>query len=106
MSRIHLYADESGNFDFSRRPGASRYFILTTVTLEDHAICADMLELRRDLVWRDVDVQNDFHAAEDRQAIRDAVFALLGAHDFRIDATIIDKPKAHPRTRVSDERFY
>ena len=26
--RTHIYADESGNFDFTNGPGASRYFIL------------------------------------------------------------------------------
>lgn len=28
MAKIHVFADESGNFDFSRTPGASRYFII------------------------------------------------------------------------------
>lgn len=46
--RTCLYADESGNFDFSLNPGASRYFLLTTVALNSHAIVADLPELRRE----------------------------------------------------------
>ena len=30
LMRTYLYADESGNLDFSLNDGASRYFILTT----------------------------------------------------------------------------
>jgi hypothetical protein len=32
MSTVYLFGDEAGNFDFSGGPGASRYFILATVT--------------------------------------------------------------------------
>ena len=42
-------APVSGNFDFSRKPGATKYFILTTVTLTDHFIEEELLQLRRDL---------------------------------------------------------
>ena len=47
--RTYLYADESGNFDFSMNDGASRYFMLTTVALISHAIVADLLDLMREL---------------------------------------------------------
>lgn len=45
----YICADESGNFDFSLRSGASRFFLLTTVVISDHAIEPDLLELRREL---------------------------------------------------------
>ena len=45
----YIYADESGNFDFSPRNGASRFFLLTTVVINAHAIEPDLLELRRQL---------------------------------------------------------
>jgi hypothetical protein len=32
MPDRYVFADEAGNFDFSRRQGASRYFILCTIT--------------------------------------------------------------------------
>jgi hypothetical protein len=108
MARLHIYADESGNFNFSRAPGASRYFILATVVLADHAIETALHELRRDLVWRGFDLSpsGDFHATEDSQAIRNEVFRALSQHEFRIDATILEKPKARPRARTTEEGFY
>jgi len=45
--RTHIYADESGNFDFTNGPGASRYFILASVATTDHAAETALLELRR-----------------------------------------------------------
>lgn len=106
MSRIHVYADEAGNFDFSRNAGASKYFILTTVTLEDHALVQELLDLRRNLAWSGVNLPNGFHATSDKQAVRNQVFSVLTRHDFRIDATILEKSKAQPQTRTSDLRFY
>ena len=66
MADRYVFSDEAGNFDFSRNSGASRYFILDKV----------------------------FHATEDPQAIRDEVFEILRAGDFRIDATVLEKSKA------------
>ena len=51
MARIHVFADEAGNFDFSSRSGASRYFILTTVTIGDFGAGDALLALRRQLAW-------------------------------------------------------
>jgi hypothetical protein len=33
MSTVYLFGDEAGNFDFSDGRGATRYFILATVTM-------------------------------------------------------------------------
>ena len=104
--RKHIYADESGNFDFSNNPKASEYFILTTVLIEDYSISAELFKLRRKLVWDGFNLRAGFHAAEDKQRVRDAVFDTLGQHHFRVDATILHKRKAQPQLRVSDMRFY
>lgn len=106
MARVHVFADESGNFDFKRSDGASRYFILTTIALTECSIGDELLELRRELTWKGLGLQTEFHAATDKQAVRDEVFALVSRHDFRIDATILDKTKAQPSVRGTDERFY
>lgn len=50
MARRNIFADESGNFDFSRKPGASKYFILTTVTMGSYAAGDALLQLRE--TWR------------------------------------------------------
>ena len=103
--RAHVYGDESGNFDFSDQEGASRYFILTTVVALDHAIEAGLMDLRRQLTWEGESLATGFHAANDKQRVRDRVFAALGQHDFRVDATILEKRKADP-SRRTQVRFY
>jgi hypothetical protein len=96
MSDRYVFADEAGNFDFTINAGASRYFILATVTLDDCQIGAQLLALRRELGWNGVHLDRVFHAAEDPQAVRDEVFRLLQACEFRLDATILEKRKAQP----------
>ena len=102
----HIYADEAGNFDFSAEQGATRFFILTTVAIDDHRIESDLLDLRRELAWRGIDLAREFHATEDQQLVRDRVFDVLSRHDFRVDATILEKAKARPKMRETDELFY
>lgn len=98
--------DEAGNFDFSRRPGASRYFVVTSVTLDDCGIGDELVALRRELAWDEVFVNGCFHATEDLQAVRDRVFALIGRHEFTVDATVIEKAKALPHLAADKVRFY
>lgn len=104
--RKFVYADESGDFNFSRHQGASRYFILTTITMEDHSLSNRLAELRRELTWNGANLPGGFHASPDSQAVRNAVFGELQSGNFRIDATILDKPKARPRLRQENSRFY
>ena len=108
VARVHLFADEAGNFDFSRNAGASRFFILTTVAFpEGHdALATSLRALRFELAWEGVDFRREFHATDDTQAVRDRVFEVLAAHDFRVDATILEKPKARPAIRSTQEDFY
>lgn len=106
MARKYIFADESGNFDFSRKNGASNYFILTTVTLADCSGGEALLNLRRDLAVKGLGLASEFHASTDEQRIRDAVFEVIGGLSLRVDATILEKAKAEPQVRVSDARFY
>jgi len=99
MSDRYVFADEAGNFDFSNGRGASRYFVLCTVTADHCEVGDALLALRRDLGWRGRHLDRVFHATEDPQAIRDEVFALLATSDFRVDATILEKRKAQPHLR-------
>ena len=106
MARRYVFADECGNFDFSNKPGASKYFILTTVCATDCVAGDALLRLRRELAWEGVGLESGFHATIDQQAVRNRVFALLANHDLRVDATIMEKSKAQPSIRTTDERFY
>jgi|GEM_PF-5849601 hypothetical protein len=51
MGRVYVFADEAGNFDFRRADGATRYFILGTITTRDAAAGEALLGLRRELAW-------------------------------------------------------
>jgi hypothetical protein len=65
-----------------------------------------LLELRRKLAWDRVAMGDFFHASTDRQEIRNLVFDTLEHLDFNIQATIMEKSKAQPQVRVSEDRFY
>ncbi len=104
--RVYLFADEAGNFDFSVKRGASRYFILGSITVDSPAIGADLLALRRELAWEGHGLDAAFHATEDQQVVRDRVFDLIAAVDLRVDATILDKRKAQPQYSKDPEAFY
>jgi hypothetical protein len=106
MPRVHVFADESGDFTFARTANASRYYILTTVTSQDFGLGSAMLDLRRKLAWEGIGLDREFHATTDRQEVRDRVFAVLAAHTFRIDCTLLEKAKAMPHLRSTRERFY
>jgi hypothetical protein len=42
----------------------------------------------------------------DKQVVRDQVFQLLGRHNFRVDATLIEKSKTMPHLARDEMRFY
>ena len=49
---------------------------------------------------------NGFHANDDRQSVRDAVFELLSRHPFRVDATVVQKANVDPHLRSDTARLY
>lgn len=107
MSRVHLFADESGNFDFSRGRGATRYFILTTVLLEEcSGISQQLQDLRHRMAWEGIDHPGPFHAHHDPRPVRERVFDIICQHDLRVDSLILEKAKTKPDLRATDEGFY
>ena len=107
MARKYVFADECGNFDFSTKQDASKYFILVTVALEDCSIGNRLLELRRDMAMRGIGLDSDhFHAAVDKQAVRNEVFPIIASTAVRVDSVILEKRKTLPRVRSTEERFY
>ena len=103
---VYIFGDESGNFDFSTNDGATRYFILTTAMMENCSVGDALLELRRELAWKDVLLTEQFHASTDRQEVRDYVFECIAGFDFRVDATVLEKRKAIERYRGDVSQFY
>lgn len=99
MATVYLFGDEAGNFDFSDGPGATRYFILATVTMNDCQAGDRLQALRRRLAWRGIHLGAVLHASEDPQPVRDAVFKTLARCDMRIDATIVSKRSLSTQAR-------
>ena len=106
MSRLHVFADEAGTFDFRRGPNISLYFIVCTVVLPSCEPADDLLRLRRTLAWDQSPLGDYFHAATDAQIVRDAVFNLIRQYDFSVQATVMEKCKAMPSIRPDEARFY
>jgi hypothetical protein len=106
MARLYIFADEAGDFEFARKANVSRYFILATVTMDTCKVGDALVELRRELAWKKVPLGEYFHASTDKQTVRDEVFKTICQHDFRVQATVMEKSKAYPRIRSSRPRFY
>lgn len=103
--RRFVYADECGDFAFTRR-NASRYYVICTVSMVDPSVGDQLLRLKRDLIFEGLSVGDYFHCSEDSQAVRDRVFDLIRRMDLRIGATIFEKSKAQPQVRSTNDRFY
>jgi|SRR3989344_9135086 len=103
---FYIFIDESGNFDFT--PTGTKYFVLTAVsTLAPLKSRDELLRKVSELKyaeWRmsqseDYYLQPDyyFHASEDKQEVRDWVYAAIkGLDDFRVDAILAQKNKTNP----------
>lgn len=110
MSRRYLFADESGNVDFSRGRGATRFFATITLSIDgDDALASlrsDLFAARTELSWRGVGHGGEFHASEDAQAVRDVVFDVIRAHPLRADVTVFEKAKAQPHLYQTPTAFF
>lgn len=103
--RQHFFVDEAGNFDFSLRRGATKYFILTSVIMEDCQAAGALIDLRRELVWEGHPLDDALHCTTDKQRVRDRVFAEIAKMDIHVDATIFEKRKTVPH-RQNEQAFY
>lgn len=102
---LYVFLDEGGDFNFSAT--GTRFFTLTTITtMRPFPWDAPLLSLKFDLIEVGLDIEY-FHASEDRQAVRDQVFEIIGNNlsNVRIDSLIIEKRKTGPALQVL-EKFY
>ena len=102
---LYVFLDEGGNLDFSSK--GTKFFTLSAVTLRrpflmDQPLC----DLKFDLIEFGLDLQR-FHAAEDRQAVRDRVFKIIrdDLSSIRVDSIVVEKRKTGPALRPV-EHFY
>jgi hypothetical protein len=102
----YIFADEAGCFTFEKKPNVSKYFILCTVSMGSVEVGHALEDLRRNLIWDNVELGDYFHATEDKQSVRNAVFEEILKHRFKVQATILEKAKAQPHIRSSRAKFY
>lgn len=106
MAKKYIFSDEAGCFTFNRNQNVSKYFIICTIVLSDLSVAADLVKLRRKMIWEGAPVGDFFHATADKQEVRDRVYAAIQPHDVRIQATICEKAKAQPHLTSTRARFY
>jgi hypothetical protein len=105
--RQFVFADEAGDFDFSRRQNVSRYFIVCAIHLNSCEIGHELLRLRRDLLWDGVELPDGyFHATRDPHFVRERVFGVLNSFEFDVYAQILEKSKAQQQVRDTNHSFY
>lgn len=103
---LHVFSDESGCFSFRRTGSASRYFMVCTVATRTCGVGDELLQLKRRLIHEGHFQRDAFHASHDPRPVRQRVFELLQRHDFRIDATLLEKSKARPHVRRDEPTFF
>jgi hypothetical protein len=92
---VFLFFDESGDLNFS--PKGTPYYYFGALTTRNPAALANPLsQLRYELLAKGVELRY-FHAAEDRQEVRNRVFEIIaGADGIEYDCVVIEKAKANP----------
>ena len=106
MPRVFYFTDESGDLNFKNSVQSSKYFIICTVRMESCRIGNDLLELRRELLFKNAPILEEFHATEDKQFVRDQVFKLIATANLTVQATLLEKRKAQDHVRKSGANFY
>ncbi len=98
MKNLFIFLDESGNLDFTRKGTAN--FVLAAVTaLQPIESSTALQNLKYQLLDDGIDTQH-FHASEDKQTTRDAVFSTINKlKNIHINYIHAEKCKAHPSVR-------
>lgn len=104
-SRLYIFLDEGGNFDFSSK--GTPYFTLTALTTSrPFAWDTPLMSLKYDEIEHGSDAEY-FHASEDKQIVRNRVFSILTntLNDARLDCIVVEKRKTVPDLQIG-ERLY
>jgi len=105
LQYLYVFLDEAGDFNFSAT--GTKFFTFTTITkTRPFPWDTPILSLKYDLIEVGLDIEY-FHAAEDRQAVRNQVFEIIGKNlgNLRIDSLVIEKRKTGPALQML-EKFY
>ena len=102
MRTLFIFIDESGNFDFS--PNGTKYFVLSAVSTLNPLGKEKLEEIKYDLIKNGNDLEY-FHAAEDKQSVRDLVYSFIeNMKDIEIDSVIVQKNKTNPSLYISEKK--
>lgn len=100
MSMLYIFIDEAGDTDFV--PRASEYLIWAAMTIIDdpYPLYTPLSRLKHEVNTNGVGLDR-FHAAEDRQWIRNKVYGILSNPKilFENDFVIVEKRKVNPSIR-------
>ena len=84
MENLYIFLDESGNFDF-KSSGTKHFVVCAYSTVVPHYLVSEMYDLKYELL-RDGYEQECFHATEDEQFIRNAMYKIIskgkGSYDY------------------------
>jgi hypothetical protein len=98
MKCLYVFVDESGNLDFT--PKGTKYFVLSAITATTPIKSSNILQgLKYDLLAEGSGGSEleCFHASEDSQAVRNAVFEKIATLDsIHINYIIAEKRKTNP----------
>lgn len=104
-SFLYLFLDEGGNFDFAAT--GTKYFTMTALASTRPFHWEEpLIALRYDEIEREFE-RDCFHATEDKQAVRNKVFAIIEDHlqGMWLDAVVVSKREV-PAEMQSAEQFY
>ncbi len=98
MNYLYAFIDVSGNYDFS--PAGTMSIVITSTLCSDtNPGVLELYAVKHEVIDQGIDIEY-FHAAEDRQPVRDRVFNVIsGLTHLRIDSIIVEKSKVDPKIR-------
>jgi hypothetical protein len=104
MANLYIFIDESGDFNFS--PTGTAHLVLCSYSTTDphqHTLALQKLKYSRLDAGEE---QECFHATEDKQVVRDSVYAQVKtSKDALYDVVYLEKRKAHPSKQNKKEMY-
>jgi hypothetical protein len=113
---LFVYIDEGGDFNFSPT-GSKVYTISAVITHNPWRLLDEISQLRHGILARvlhptlgqdylERHICSKFHAAEDKQVVRDSFFEIITKMDYiKAHSIVVKKNLAHPSLR-KPEKFY
>ena len=101
---MYVFIDVSGNYDYSPT-GTMSLVITSTLCTDINPGVLELYAVKHEVIDQGIDLEY-FHAAEDRQPVREKIFDIIsGLTHLRIDSIIVEKSKVDPNLRPLN-KFY